>query len=462
MKIELLQQNSSPSNVAVSAARTCYYPNGIIKPETSENWKNKNILLNDIFMAGHHTTLQHSYFTLLIEDVSRHFVWRFLHSHSFYNSEQVSQRYTKMKKDAYIIPKKINNIDISKEQNEKWEHFYCYCFDKYETLIQLLIPYFETTLPKHRKKEAIKKAQENARYVLPQGVTTYLYHTVNLMTLLRYISVGQQCIEIDEEAKEFVFLIEQELLKIDISLKPLIDKAKEQKFHFNESTITDPKNSLVEIINADPLENPLKQVNDLNYAGFLGLNQIQHDPLIVFGFTAKLKLSLCADAQNQRHRRSIGYRPPLQNINVDITKDNIKDFVFIPPVFNVIHPNLNSNILDIYLDTLINMYSFTKEQSKENFCYTLPNAHLITIQERNDYASFIHKSKMRLCLNAQEEIRFLTEKTIEELETFLDTTLTLATAPCKARFYHGIRPYCPEGNRYCGVPKWKEYEKYKS
>ena len=40
------------------------------------------------FEAGHHTVYQHAHFEFGLENVSRQFVWSFLHSHPFYNSEQ--------------------------------------------------------------------------------------------------------------------------------------------------------------------------------------------------------------------------------------------------------------------------------------------------------------------------------------------------------------------------------------
>ena len=53
----------------------------------------RDALARDIYQAGHHTTFQHAHFQFALANVSRQFLWSFLHSHPFYNSEQVSQRY---------------------------------------------------------------------------------------------------------------------------------------------------------------------------------------------------------------------------------------------------------------------------------------------------------------------------------------------------------------------------------
>ncbi|MBD3753389.1 MAG: FAD-dependent thymidylate synthase, partial [Micrococcales bacterium] len=65
MQVEFLQVDS-PSNVAVSAARTCYFPGGIVTPEASADWARKDDLLQGIFKGGHHTTLMHTHVTMLI------------------------------------------------------------------------------------------------------------------------------------------------------------------------------------------------------------------------------------------------------------------------------------------------------------------------------------------------------------------------------------------------------------
>lgn len=80
----------------LATARTCYSSKGIIPDEAiDEKW---DFLAQSLYQAGHHTTLQHAHFQFSLDRVSRHFIWSFLHSHPFYNSEQVSQRYVEVKR----------------------------------------------------------------------------------------------------------------------------------------------------------------------------------------------------------------------------------------------------------------------------------------------------------------------------------------------------------------------------
>jgi len=57
------------------------------------------------FYSGHHTVYQHAHFEFGLENISRQFVWSFLHAHPFYNSEQQSQRYVRLDRaQAYVPP----------------------------------------------------------------------------------------------------------------------------------------------------------------------------------------------------------------------------------------------------------------------------------------------------------------------------------------------------------------------
>ena len=85
----------APYDGAIAAARTCYSPRVIGANEVTESQRDSIGVLT--FDAGHHTVYQHAHFEFGLENVSRQFVWTFLHSYPFYNSEQSSQRYVKLK-----------------------------------------------------------------------------------------------------------------------------------------------------------------------------------------------------------------------------------------------------------------------------------------------------------------------------------------------------------------------------
>src|SRR5947209_10243538 len=100
-KVTLRNAFAHPFDSAIAAARTCYASH-LIQPEEITDKQRTNIGAGT-FYSGHHTVFQHAHFEFGLENVSRQFVWSFLHAHPFYNSEQQSQRYVRMDRvEAYV------------------------------------------------------------------------------------------------------------------------------------------------------------------------------------------------------------------------------------------------------------------------------------------------------------------------------------------------------------------------
>src|SRR5512145_2853802 len=91
-----------PYDGAIAAARTCYAPRVVDASEVTPAQRDSIGPLT--FEAGHHTVYQHSHFEFGLENVSRQFVWAFLHAHPFYNSEQSSQRFVRLDEIAAYVP----------------------------------------------------------------------------------------------------------------------------------------------------------------------------------------------------------------------------------------------------------------------------------------------------------------------------------------------------------------------
>ena len=115
-RVELVNAFARPFDNAVATARTCYSPKGVVTSETvagehlsdpaerQRALQRRDLLARDIFQAGHHTTFQHAHFQFALSNVSRQFIWSFLHSHPYYNSEQVSQRYVEVRPGNFLVP----------------------------------------------------------------------------------------------------------------------------------------------------------------------------------------------------------------------------------------------------------------------------------------------------------------------------------------------------------------------
>ena len=169
---------TSPFDGAIAAARTCYSPRVIGTTEVTEN--QRNTIGGLTFDAGHHTVYQHANFEFGLENISRQFVWAFLHSYPFYNSEQSSQRYVKLKEPRAFVP------PIDGEARAVYEGAVLRAWERYAELSALLkddahailkeLRYVRaTTNPERLKqieKDAEKRAIETARYVIPIAAFT--------------------------------------------------------------------------------------------------------------------------------------------------------------------------------------------------------------------------------------------------------------------------------------------------
>ena len=184
-----------PFDSAIAAARTCY-SSRLIGPEEVTDKQRLNIGAATFF-SGHHTVYQHAHFEFGLENISRQFVWSFLHAHPFYNSEQQSQRYVRMDRtQAYVPP---GSLFFDAESRAIYERAIARAWSYYRELSSLLLPQAREILldiwhvgpmshPKRIQKierSAEKRAIEIARYVLPVAAFTTMVHTVSGIVLHR-------------------------------------------------------------------------------------------------------------------------------------------------------------------------------------------------------------------------------------------------------------------------------------
>lgn len=480
----------------IATARTCYSSKGIISDEEIDISKYVN-LAKSIYEAGHHTTFQHAYFQFAIENVSRQFIWSFLHSHPFYNSEQVSQRYVEVKPGNYFIP------PIKGEALQIYVSTIEFQVEMYKKLTELLFPVvmdeYYKRFPARRfneekyKKDIKRKAQEVARYVLPVATFAYLYHTVSAITILRYYKLCNS-FDVPLEQRLVVEKMVDEILKVDPDYKTVLEEpisqddlvefnflnffnggnfAKEFVKEFDASlngkisVLVDYKPSAEKIL-ADSVREilglPSSELTDdeaINLALNPSLNKILAESLVLtmhskisramfhVSYTFKKKLSHTADSQDQRHRMTPGSRPILSR---HISEE----------------PDFITPSLILQSEEALKLYSETMEKIWENIgrlkklgvsdefaLYLLPNAVSIRFTESGDLLNLHHKYAMRLCYNAQEEIWRASVEEVEQISEVHPRIGKFLLPPCSIRDIAGMKPICPEGTRFCGVKVWR-------
>jgi len=492
-EVKLTRYFKEPYKSIITAARTCYSSSGIIEDDKIKH--NYKSLVTDLHSAGHHTTIQHAQFQFTISNISRHAVWSFLHSHPFYNSEQVSQRYVTVK------PRNVSIPPLSTKGRSIYEGTILMQMNAYENLKKELIKptsdeYFKRfpgriKISDKYEKEIEKKSQEIARYVLPISTFTYLYHTVSALTVLRYHRICN-LFDAPFEQKIIAEKMAAELLKIDpdyqIILEEPIDISQLPEYQvLNGNTTRNPaefrkefdeslENKTSRLIDykirnqesiADSVREILgltKSVMDDNTAIELAvsparnsvfgekLNLSTHDKLTRAmhhaSYTFRKKISHTADSQDQRHRMTPGSRPILV-AHMDTTPDYET-----PALINESKKasSIYAETMDQTWDAIAKLRSLN--ESDEFIAYLLPNAVSIRFTESSDLLNLHHKHAMRLCYLAQEEIW---KASLEEALQITEVNPIIGKyllPPCTLRKIAGSKPFCPEGKRYCGEPVW--------
>lgn len=494
-----------PYNLAVATARTCYSSKGIITREDVRKDEASLVLRDKIaqstLQAGHLTTRQHANFVFALDRVSRQFIWSFLHSHPFYNSEQVSQRYVKVAPGHFTIP------PLKESQAKRYRETVQLQMERYNQLIELLMPdirrRFFKLFPARAKQadryeyKLKKRGYEIARYLLPVAIHAYLYHTISALTLIRYHRLCEifdtpfeQRYVVDrmvEAVQEFDPDFEKELKdplpieqtpeyrffekcqqpdrqarakkfvdQFDTSLEGHVSKMIDYKKNA-EAVLADAirhvqglcREELSDVAAIDSILNPSQNHflgDTINLTTLSKLTRTMIHP----HYTFRKKISHTADSQDQRHRMIPGSRPIL--------------FAHYSGEPDYVLPMLvreNGAVQEVYEETMQIVFQAINDLlsdgvSPEYALYLLPNAFPIRFEESGDLLNFHHKWKTRSCYDSQEEIFFATIDELRQVGEIHPNIARHILAPCYLRMKAGEKPYCPEGDRYCGVPVWKQ------
>jgi thymidylate synthase ThyX len=499
--VKLVNAFARPFDNAVATARTCYSARGIITAEeVGAKPEARDRLARSIYEAGHHTTLQHAHFQFSLENVSRQFLWSFLHAHPFYNSEQVSQRYVEVRPGSYAVPP-LDGEALALYQQTALDQIAAY-----QRLIDALTPAaareYYRIFPARRKDEARfgvevkKKAQEIARYVLPVATFAYLYHTVSGLTLLRYfrlceqydaptetrIVVGEMVRQLLAADPGFQAILEEpmpleetpehqfyearpELRQAEISREFVAEFDRELDGRVSKLVGRKPENeALVAQAVREVLGVPRTRLSDgqaielalhprdnrwlgeaLNVTTLSKLSRA----LSHASYTFKKKLSHAADSQDQRHRMVPGSRPILLS-HATTEPDYVRPALV----------ERSAPAREIYDQSMARTFRAIAELRDlgapfEYAAYLLPNATAVRFTESGDLLHLHHKLKSRLCYLAQEEIWRASLDEARQIRDLEPTIGKLLLPPCSLRALTDTRPLCPEGTRFCGVPVWK-------
>lgn len=183
MKVTLLTHTPQPEVVVGTAARLCYSPEPIdiiLKKNTNESvWT----FIERLMELGHESPLEHVTFTFGIEGISRACSHQLVR-HRIASYSQKSQRYVSEKQFEYVIPESISkDPELEKDYIELMNHIQ----SKYDDFREKMVDRF--TSNGMAKTFAEKKANEDARYVLPNACQTSLVVTMNIRSLFNFFKL---------------------------------------------------------------------------------------------------------------------------------------------------------------------------------------------------------------------------------------------------------------------------------
>jgi thymidylate synthase (FAD) len=181
MKVKMLTHTPNPEAVIASAARLCYSNASIddLMLKTEDKEKTKEYI--DMLMSlGHESPIEHVTFTFGIEGISRACSHQLVR-HRIASYSQKSQRYVNETQFEYVTPEAIASDSVTK--------------DVYDETMQLLQGRYDFIraglIQKYVKdgmdeKAAEKKANEDARMVLPNACCTSIVLTMNIRSLFNF------------------------------------------------------------------------------------------------------------------------------------------------------------------------------------------------------------------------------------------------------------------------------------
>jgi len=500
-RITLRNAFSHPFDSAIAAARTCYSPR-LITPDEITDKQRLNIGAAT-FYSGHHTVYQHAHFEFGVENVSRQFVWSFLHAHPFYNSEQQSQRYVRLDRaQAYIPP-----VSLFFDEGSRgiYEGAVARAWTYYRELSALLVSDARNILndiwhvgpmshPKRIQKierSAEKRTIEVARYVLPVAAFTTMVHTLSGIVLHR---LWRMCSASDtpSEARAVIGEMVAHVRQLDpqffdrFGTAPLeelpewrdIAPAQAQGDGFAQefdaqlqgktSRLLDYSRNAVRIMAAayravvgqpesacsdaeaiDRLLNPARNLYRLETLN-VGVHAPMMRALQHANYTFAKKISHTADSQDQRHRMVPGSRPLL-------TLADTREPDYVMPMLLAANPRAK----ELYERAMRDAWAAKNQLldrgvPPEIALYLLPNAKAIRLVETGSLLHLLHKWTMRTCFNAQEEIYDASMDEIAQLREVQPELSRYIGPPCHLRA--GITtPICTEGSHFCGIKVWLDF-----
>ena len=218
-KVGILEHTPNPERVIAAAAKLCYSAVGVdellekMTPEKTESY------IEMLRGLGHESPFEHASFTFAVEGVSRSLLAQ-ITRHRIASFSVQSQRYVDKSEFSYIIPPAVER---NPEARALFLEAMAHDRETYHKLHELLAAdaYDEMISggkdEKNARRDAEKKANEDARYVLSNACDTKIVFTMNVRELYHFFTL-RTC----ERAQWEIRAMAEEMLRLCREVSPVL------------------------------------------------------------------------------------------------------------------------------------------------------------------------------------------------------------------------------------------------
>jgi len=215
MNVKLLTYTKDPEKTVAAAAKLCYSKSDIETLMDGLTDEKVSSFLDKLASLGHSSPTEMAVFTFGIEGVSRSFLAQ-ISRHRLASMAVQSQRYVDMDNADHVVPKEIYDAGYSAVR--LYEESVKNSFNNYNELKEELAKKYIAEGMK--ESPAKKKAQEDARYLLPEACCTRMIVTMNARELNHFFNL-RCCNRASREIRE----VAEEMLKLVYPVAPHLFKS---------------------------------------------------------------------------------------------------------------------------------------------------------------------------------------------------------------------------------------------
>ena len=424
----IMSETKDGARIVSCGGRISTRPGSAVELYKKATDKSKNLnLISKVVASGHKTVLEHHHFNLAFNNVSI-FIEQFLIEFRLASYTIKSGRYVNFSNAGFNLPKEFTD-----EQQKMLKKHYRKMFKLYDKFVAAGIPV------------------EDARFILPYGLKTNIYMSLNARELIHVI-----CTMIYGRGKHY-----EEIFALGNQLKEQFDQRYPGLVEASKKDYTDDLSSVLSLeakpckkieyvkhstsliaessLNADSLNEFAKMCGYEKYDYSLALKDDKLAKMLEhFNYTFKVEdFSIIILKHYTRHRMQNLSTPPivkLAQINRFVIPESIEEK---PELIEEFKSAIKENrrLFNKLVSMNINPYLYI---------YVTPHATAINFISTLNARELLHLCNLRTCNRAQWEIRYLVTNMLQLLKKSNPKLFKMFGPSC---YTYGV---CPEGRLCCG------------